>query len=93
MTVGEEVTFLCQHPTADGIGWKINGTILNSISLPNITVTSNPVPDGDVLYRLVITAYEMYNMTSFICVATFLDSGNSVVETLPAILLLQGKIK
>lgn len=90
MTIGEEVNFLCQHSTADGIGWKINGTILNSISLSNITVTSSPLPDGGVLYKLIIIAHQMYNMTTFTCVATFLDSGLSAMETYPAILLLQG---
>ena len=90
MTIDEEVNFLCQHSTADGIGWKINETILNSISLPNITVMSSPVPDGGILYEMTIVAHQIYNMTLFTCVATFLDSGNSAVESLPAILLLQG---
>lgn len=92
VTTGEEVIFLCQHSTADGIGWKMNGTILNSISLPNITVTSNPLPDGGVLYKLIISAHQVFNTTLFTCVATFLDLGYSTVETLPAILLLQGLV-
>ena len=91
MTIGEEVNFLCQYSTADGIGWKINGTILNSLSLPNITVISNPLSDGGVLYKLIIIAHQMYNMTTFTCVATFLDSRLPAVETFPAILLLQGR--
>ena len=90
MTIGEEVSFVCQHSTADGIGWKINGTILNSVSLPNITVTSSHLPDGGVLYKLIIIAHQTYNMTTFTCVATFLDLELSTMESFPATLLLQG---
>lgn len=87
---GEIATFQCQHSTADSIGWKLNGTLLNVYTPPNTTVISYPLSNGDIVFRLIITAFQHYNTTQIVCIAIFPTEGLGAVESTPVTLLIQG---
>ena len=90
VTLEEEVVFQCQHSTADVIGWRLNGTLLSAYAHQNTTVSSIPLSDGGITYKLMIIALPEYNNTSIECVAVFLDPGLPIMETAPIVLLIQG---
>ena len=83
--------FQCQHSTADGIGWKLNGSLLSELNHRNISAISQPLPNGDVIYNLMFTALPEYNKTTVECVATFL-SQEPATSTVPVLVLIQGMI-
>lgn len=91
VAIGERAQFRCRHPTADYIGWTVNGSSLNNINLNNISTTSIPLPGGHSRYVLLIGAIPTYNGTIVICVARFLNECPSQ-ESGPAVLLIQGRL-
>ena len=76
--------FQCQHPTADAIAWRINGTTLRDFP-EGVSI----VRSSDGLLTLTIMALSEYNSTVIECVAVFFDSSSE--ETSPAIMMVQGK--
>ena len=85
MAVEQEVaTFYCLCLSCDIIAWLVNGTSLNRINLPNITISVN----GTIRSLSIGTLLE-YNGTTVQCVALFLD-GTPPLPTLPVTLLIQG---
>lgn len=91
VSAGERVVFQCQHETADGIGWKLNGTLLNTFNPANVTATGLPLPNGNVIYNLILTALPRYNNTTIECIATFLNQ-EAPTSTEPVLLLIQGML-
>ena len=89
VSVGETVVFQCQHSTADGIGWKLNGTLLSELNHMNISAISLPLPNGDTIHNLMFTALPGYNKTIIECIATFL-SQEPPTSTVPVLVLIQG---
>ena len=88
--LGSEVMFRCRHPTAEIIGWDINGTALGQLrSLQNISSGSHSTADG-VVHTLTILALEAYNNTEVSCVAAFFDSQYPVERTSNVVLVVQG---
>ena len=88
----ETATFFCQHPTSDGINWRVNGQSLSVLNSPNIRSSSNnPQSNGGKLYSLSIGALSEFNQSSVVCVAIFLD-GTSSQYTPPVTLLVQGQL-
>ena len=81
MTIGEEAVFRCEHPSADAIFWRINGTALSG--RPELSDDFNDVING----QLTFTALTKYNNTLIQCVAVL---GISQPVTDPAILKIQG---
>lgn len=90
VALGDMAEFQCRHPTADYIGWTVNGTSLNSFNPQNVSTTSLVLPDGGSRYILIVGAIPTYNGTVVICVATFSNSCPSQ-ESGPAVLLIQGQ--
>ena len=88
-SVRKTVVFQCQHSSADAIGWKINGTLLNELNHMNISAISLPLPNGDIIYNLMLTALPEYNKTIVECVATFL-SQEIPTSSVPVLVLIQG---
>ena len=85
MAVEQEVaTFYCQHLSCDGIAWLVNGTSLNKINSPNITISSS----GTVRLLSIETLLE-YSGTTVECVALFFD-GTPSISSLPVTLMIQG---
>ena len=84
ITVDTVAVFQCQHTTADGINWRINGSTLRD--LPQ-TVSTDRTSDG--IFTLTITAHSNYNQTVIECVALFADSPSE--RTNQASLIVQGK--
>ena len=78
-------TFQCQHPLAVAIGWRVNGILLNSATLLNISAAV--APNG--VYVLSIRTLLAYNGIIVECIATFID-GSSPQFTAPVALLVQG---
>ena len=74
-------TFLCQHPQA---GWRVNGILLNTATLPNI---SSATPNDVTILSIVI--FLVYNGTTVECVAILID-GSSPQFTARVQLLIQG---
>ena len=82
VTVDTVAVFQCQHPTAHGINWKINGSILRDF------------PDGfssdrsDGVFSLNIEALAEYNQIVIQCVAFFADSPSE--ESEQSLMMIQG---
>ena len=92
VVVGEKAEFRCRHPTADYIGWTVNGTSVN-VNSTNISTISMPVPSGQSpRYILIVGAIPIYSGTIVICVARFTTNMNSCPsqQSEPAVLLIQG---
>ena len=83
VTMNTEAVFLCNHSTAVGATWKINGTVLRG--LPEGVHSGL---DSTGVHYLTIMARPEYNSTMTECVALFTDS--PVEETAPAIMMIQG---
>ena len=81
-------TFQCQHPLADVISWRVNGTPLNVAALQNISDVSVGTPNG-VTSTLSIGTLLVYNETAVECIATFID-GSSPQFTASVALHIQG---
>ena len=92
MAIGEEAEFRCRHPTADYIGWTVNGTSLSNFTPGNVSTKSLSIPDGVSArrYVLIVGAVPTYNGTIVICVAVFTNHCPSQ-ESDPAVLLIQGR--
>ena len=65
---GVEAIFHCQHPTADAISWRLNGTALLDSLLDDVIATSASAAGG-IRNTLTITAHSKYNQTRVQCVA------------------------
>ena len=76
--------FTCQHPDADIVTWRVNGTLLNNLESLNIHTEWN-----GMFHSLIIQALSMYNGTIFECIATRINS-NWHVSTPSVKLLIQG---
>ena len=83
VTVDTVAVFQCQHPTAHGINWKINGSFLQDF------------PDGfsidrsdDGVFSLNIKALAEYNQTVIQCGAFFADSPSE--ESEQSLMMIQG---
>ena len=74
----------CQHTSADGINWRINGSTLRDLPEGVSTYRSS-----DGIYILTIIALLKYNQTVVECVALFDDFPSE--RTNPAALMVQGK--
>jgi hypothetical protein len=83
VTVDEVAVFRCQHPTAHGINWKINGSILQELPKRFSTDRSD-----DRVFSLNIEALAEYNPTVIQCVAFFVDSPSE--ESEQSVLMIQG---
>jgi hypothetical protein len=81
-------TFHCQHPLADGIGWRVNGIPLNVATLQNVSAASVGTPNG-ATPTLSIGTLLVYNGITIECIATFFD-GSLPQFTVPVALLIQG---
>lgn len=90
VSAGKKATFQCQHSTSNSIGWKLNGTSLNDYAPPNTSVITFPTSNGDIINRLIITAFPHYNETQVVCFARFTTQGLITVDTTPVLLLIQG---
>ena len=90
VVVGEMAEFNCSHPTADYIGWTVNGTSVN-INSTNVT-TSTISLGGQSKYILLVGAIPTYNGTIVICVAAFTTNNCPSQQSDPAVLLIQGKL-
>ena len=94
MTVAVEqgiATFQCQHSLAVAIGWRVNGTLLNTVNFQNISATSVSGHNGVSTHILSIGTPLKYNGTAIECIATFIDgSPPQVTTSVP--LLIQGII-
>ena len=83
--VGSVAVFRCRHPSADGIGWIVNGTSLTQI--PASEITNDFIIENDVrIFRLIIPTNLEYNGTVVVCVATFFDGLTPSVFTPPVTL-------
>ena len=82
---GGQAQFRCEHPSAEGYIWLINGTALRN--LPQ-NVLMNFIEENGVL--LLGQALPEYNMTSVQCVATF--TNRLPLQSFHATLTVQGEI-
>ena len=85
--LGDTVEFRCRHPTAEIIGWDINGTPCGRFH--NVSSGSRPTADG-VAHTLMIEALAVYNNTNVSCVAAFLDLQHPTERTPNVSLVVQG---
>ena len=83
VSVGETAEFRCQHPTADGIRWKVNGSVLRPIDFP--PGVQQKVENR--LYILTIIGMPEYNRTEVVGDAFLFTDGSSLEETKPVALL------
>ena len=86
------VIFECQHPTADVIGWKVNGMSLGDIGNDDFQVSSKRRNGSAINYLTIHNLTAAYNHTKVECVAIFVDDSQQEVSS-AAILLLQGYYK
>ena len=89
MSVGEEAVFRCRHPTADFIGWTVNGSIVGSNPPPDVFASTVQDDDGNTVHTLTIVGRPEYNGTTVVCAAVYLDGRPS--ELTPEA-LLRGKL-
>ena len=85
MFVGEEAVFRCRHPTADIIGWRVNGSSVGQNHPTDITPGTTRDDDGNLVNTLTIIARPEYNGTEVQCVALFRD-GSPTVTSPPSVL-------
>ena len=83
ITVNAIAVFQCQHPTAHGINWMINGSILQDLPEGFSTDRSD-----DRVFSLNIEALAEYNQTVIQCVAFFIDSQSE--ESEQSLMMIQG---
>ena len=69
---GTEATFRCRHPTADVIGWLVNGMSVGQIINSDIIPGTIHDDGGSLLHTLTIVAYPEYNESEIECVASFI---------------------
>ena len=81
-------TFWCQHLLAVVIGWRVNGMLLNSANLSNISVASILGVNGVSIRILSVGTLFVYNGTTIEYVAAF--DGSLPEYTTPVPLLIQG---
>ena len=90
LKVAERVVakFYCQHPTADAIGWRLNGTTLLGSTLDGVVATTNSEAD-EIINTLTVLALPYYNQTEVECVAYF-DDGSPTMHSDVVNLTIQG---
>ena len=87
-------TFLCQHPQADNVIWRVNGTGLNQLNskpgeiVPSATSLSDGMGGSINTAVLNITALPSFNGTEVTCLA-LLQNGITELSS-PANLTVQG---
>ena len=64
--------FICQHPTANAIGWRLDGKPLLNSHLDNVSAVTTSVT-GSIQNILTIVANPQYNLTEVECVALYFD--------------------
>ena len=69
-----EAKFFCQHPLADAIGWRFNGTTILGSTLNGVTTMTTSVPGVVLNVLTILSALPHYNQTEVECVAYFDDS-------------------
>ena len=84
--MGAEATFRCQHPTADTIRWRVNGSLVGRSTPPDIAPQTIRKDNGNLVGTLSITARPEYNRTMVVGVARF-DDGTPDEQTQPAMLI------
>ena len=84
MTAGVEAVFMCRHPTADYVVWRVNNVSVGRTS----NQTSIPVSQGTG--TLTILALPEYNGTVVECVALFIDGSPPEISP-PVRLIVEGK--
>ena len=73
VSVGEVAEFRCQHPTADTIRWRVNGTLVSlSRPPPDINQVTQTI-DSESVSTLTIIGRPNYNGTEVVGVARFDD--------------------
>ena len=83
-------TFQCQNQFVDGISWRVNGTSVNLLNLPNISYESMQDGRGTV-FLLSIGALLRYNQSFIECDAVLFDRPSvPPIRTQPVMLLIQG---
>ena len=90
VALGMAAVFRCQHPTADAIGWRFNGTTLFGSTLDGVTATTTFVADR-IINKLIVSALPYYNQTEVECVAYFDDSPTMHSDVVD--LTIQGSMK
>ena len=81
--------FRCQHHTAIGIGWHVNGTAFIP-SNPDITPNTDRDRGGRLVYTLSIVARLIYNYTQIQCVAFFIDMAPEL-SPVATLIILEGR--
>ena len=88
VAIETEAIFTCRHVSTDRVFWIINGTTsLDESCLPNITISSDSLPDSDITYSLTISGLATYNGTYVQC-AVYVEVQPD--RSIPATLLIQG---
>ena len=94
VTVGLDVEFKCQHPSAFTITWRINGSSVGANPPPDITIGNIRDEDHNLVYTLTVIALFQYNNTVVECVAVFFNDTTQTYthETTPPVTLtIKGK--
>ena len=89
VTIGKDAEFRCKHANADFISWRVNGTSLDRVPLPDVIIATNLTTDGIPIHTLTVTANPQYNGTVVECVALFI-SVQPFELTPPVTLRIQG---
>ena len=85
---GVEAVFHCQHPTADAIGWRLNGTTFFDSSWDDVFVAITSIAGG-IVNTLTILALSHYNKTQVECMALYFDGYPNMVS-ITGNLIVQG---
>ena len=83
-----QAIFHCKYPTAENIGWRVNGISLGLLRHMGITACTNLRLDGMVIDRLKIEVDPDNSGITVECVALFIDQPAIISE--PATLTIQG---
>ena len=84
--VDASAVFRCRHPNASEIRWRVNGSLLERDSPPDITPGIIRDDDRNVVDTLTITARPEFNGTEVVCVAKFND-GTPAMNSSMALLI------
>ena len=83
-----QAVFCCQRPTANAIGWRLNGTTLLASTLDGVVATSTSTARG-IFNILTISALPHYNQTRVECVAVYFE-GSLITDSDVVNLTIQG---
>ena len=74
VSVDEEAVFRCRHPTADFIGWIVNGSSVGTNPPPDVFVSTVQDDNGNTVHTLTIVGRPDYNGTTVVCEAFYRDT-------------------